>query len=276
MYSLDINLLKERPEYLNTGSSRPSRLPKVGSLTALYLGLATGLLLPSIVGAGWLYLQNQNAQLEQEVATLDAQLNRLGIQEQELQKLQEETNQVKAQNQALATVFNRIRPWSALLQDLRERIPISVQIENIKQIAAAPAQAPATNASPAPNPPATGQGQPAPTNANADGIVISGIARSFNDVNDFLLILQQSAFLDAANTKIVTAELTDNSTGTAAPSYSAAGDATPRGSQGVRYTIQSSLSDTQASLLMRELERKGALGLVGRIRTLQQQGVIQP
>lgn len=273
MYSLDINFLKERPEYLNTGISRSSQLPKIDNLTTLYLGLAIGLLLPTLTGAGWLYLQNQNAQLEQEIATLDAQLSSLGIQEQELKKVQEETNQVKAQNQALATVFNHIRPWSALLQDVRERIPVAVQIENIKQVAAAPAApAPAAPAPATNSPPAAGQGQPTTNAIPTGGIEISGVARSFNDVNDFLLILQQSAFFKAADTRIVTAELTDNPSQTAG----AATTAPLRASQGVRYTIQSSLSDTQASDLMRELERKGALGLVARIRTLQQQGVIQP
>lgn len=275
MYSLDINFLKERPEYLNTGISRSSQLPKIDNLTTLYLGLAIGLLLPTLTGAGWLYLQNQNAQLEQEIATLDAQLSSLGIQEQELKKVQEETSQVKAQNQALATVFNHIRPWSALLQDVRERIPVAVQIENIKQVAVGnqppPTAAPAAPAAPTP-PPAAEQGQPTTNAIPTGGIEISGVARSFNDVNDFLLILQQSAFFNAANTRIVTAELTDNPSQTATPATSAP----LRASQGVRYTIQSSLSDTQASQLMRELERKGALGLVARIRTLQQQGVIQP
>lgn len=278
MYSLDINFLKERPEYLNTGISRPAKLSRAGNSTALYLGLAIGLLLPTVVGAGWLYLQNQNARLEQEIATLDAELSRLGIQEQEFKKIQEETNQVKAQNQALATVFNHIRPWSALLQDIRERIPTAVQIENVKQIAAAANQpqptAPPKQGQPAPNPVAAGQGQP---NANsASGIEISGMARSFSDVNDFLLTLQQSPFFNPADTKIVTAELTDNPAQAAVPVSSVAAPITLKSPQGVRYTIQSGLSDAQASQLMRELERKGALGLVTRIRTLQQQGVIQP
>jgi type IV pilus assembly protein PilN len=44
--------------------------------------------------------------------------------------------------------------------------------------------------------------------------------------------------------------------------------------QVVKYTIQSSLSDVPASELIRELEQKGTVGLVTRIRSMQQTGVI--
>jgi type IV pilus assembly protein PilN len=42
----------------------------------------------------------------------------------------------------------------------------------------------------------------------------------------------------------------------------------------VRYTIQSNVSDIPASELMRELEQKGSVGLVNRIRSMQKIGVI--
>ncbi len=137
MYSLDINFIKDRPEY-NSKNTRTSslRLP-IGNFSPLYVGLATGVLLPTLVGLGWLFLQTQNAQLEKQIAELDAELARLGIQEQEIKKVQQETSQIKTETQALATVFNQIRPWSAMLQDIRDRIPKTVQIESIKQTAAA-------------------------------------------------------------------------------------------------------------------------------------------
>lgn len=284
MYSLDVNFIKDRPDYNLKANTRRSkfRLP-VGNFSPLYLGLATGLLLPALVGIGWLFLQSRNSQLEQQIAQLDTQLNRLGIQEQEIKTVQAETNQIKAENQALATVFNQIKPWSAMLQDIRDRIPATVQIDSIKQIAAAapatpqPAASPSPSPSPQASPPGntTAQGQaPAPIATPVGGIEITGIARSFNDVNDFLLTLQQSAFLQPTDTKIVTAELVDSSAiaGSGSPSGNTV---VVRGPQFVRYTIQSSLGDIPASELLRELERKGTLGLVARIRFLQQRGVIQ-
>ncbi|MBW4638782.1 MAG: PilN domain-containing protein [Gloeocapsa sp. UFS-A4-WI-NPMV-4B04] len=283
MYSLDVNFIKDRPDYNLKANTRTSkfRVP-VGNFSPLYLGLATGLLLPALVGIGWLFLQSQNSQLEQQIAELDIQLNRLGIQEQEIKTVQAETNQIKAENQALATVFNQIKPWSAMLQDIRDRIPATVQIDSIKQVAAAapatpqPAASPSPSPSPQASPPGTtAQGQaPAPIATPVGGIEITGIARSFNDVNDFLLTLQQSAFLQPTDTRIVTAELVDSTAiaGSASPSGNTV---VVRGPQFVRYTIQSSLSDIPASELLRELERKGTLGLVARIRFLQQRGVIQ-
>lgn len=284
MYSLDINFVRDRPEYNSKTGTQSSnlRLP-FGNISPLYLGIATGVLLPALVGIGWLIIQTQNTRLEQEIAQLDAELSRLGIQEQEIQRTQAEITRIQADTQALATVFNQIRPWSAMLQDLRDRIPTTVQIESIKQTAVAlPSPSPSPSPSPPPSPgaspspsPSPGQpaaaGQPAPNPGG--GIEITGIARSFNDVNDFLLTLQQSAFLNPADTRIVTAELveaiaTPGSSGQTAPIV-------VRGPQVVRYTIQSSLSDVPASDLLRELERKGTLGLVTRIRLLQQRGVIQ-
>lgn len=278
MYSLDINFIRDRPEQ-NSKKSQTSKLGlPFGEVSPLYLGLATGLLLPALVGLGWLFLQSQNAQLEQQIAALDAELNRLGIQEQEIKNLQEETNRIKAENQALATVFNQIRPWSAMLQDIRDRIPKTVQIESIKQSAASvppPAQ-PAANATPPPagQPATPAPGQPAAAGNPGSGIEIIGVARSFNDVNDFVLTLQQSVFLKPIDTRIVTAEIIESPGAIAVPTSQSPRAVAVRGPQVVRYTIQSSLSDVPASELLRELERKGTLGLVTRIRLLQQKGII--
>ena len=273
MYSLDINFIKERPEYKPSTfiQRRGSKLSlPAGNLSPLYLGLGIGLLLPALVGGGLFFLQSQNTQLEQKIAQIDADLNRLGIQEQEIKKTQEQTNQIQAETQALATVFNQIRPWSAMLQDIRDRIPRTVQIETLKQTAAAAAPPPGQ---PAPNQPAPPPGQPASNPVG--GIELSGVARSFNDVNDFLLSLQQSPFFKPTETRIVTAELIENPIPVVVPVLQSAKAVPVKLPQVVRYTIQSNLSDAQASELLRELERKGALGLVTRIRTLQQKGVIQ-
>lgn len=298
MYSPDINFIKDRPEYKLNASSRLAKLRVLaGDLTPLYLGLAVGLISPVVVGVGWLYLQSQNTQLEQQIAQLDAQLNRLGTQEQEIKQIQDQTSQIKADTQALAAVFNQIRPWSAMLQDIRDRIPTTVQIETIRQTGAtatsptnpSPA-AGGANPTPQPSPSptsgatATSPTSPSPTNgatatsqpaAPGDGIEITGIARSFNDVNDFLLTLQQSAFFAAKDTKIVTAELADNPIAVSVPTSQSATVVQVKLPQVVRYTIQSSLSDVPASELVRELERQGTLGLVTRIRVLQKKGIIQ-
>ena len=274
MYSLDVNFLKDRAEQNQDKANRFSKLGgNLAGWTPLYLGIAAAVGVQAIPSVGWLFLQNQNTQLESNVQELDAQLSRLGAAEADIKKIQEQTSQVQSETQALATVFNQIKPWSATLQDLRDRIPRTVQIESIEQIAAAtpaPAPAPATNSN---NAPANNAGAAAAptTPISPGGIKITGIARSFSDVNDFLLTLKQSAFLQSGETKIVSAESAENPVqGAVDPSVKV------KLPPVVKYTIESQLSNVPASEILRELERKGTLGLVTRIRTLQQKGVIQP
>jgi type IV pilus assembly protein PilN len=268
MYGLDINFLKDRPSYQKKsdkkgggGGGGGGKTVSAGDLVPLYIGLAIALSLPILVGGGWLVLQGKNGELEVNIAQLEQENKRLETEIGSINKIREETNKVKGETQALVTVFDQIRPWSATLQDLRDRIPPAVQIETIKQIAAA-----------APAAPAQGQAAAPPPNP-AGGVELTGMARSFNDVNDFLLSLQQSKFLKASESRIVTAELVD---APLPPGTSLASNGVPvKPPQVVKYTIQSSMSDVPASELIRELEQKGTVGLVTRIRTMQQTGIIQ-
>lgn len=272
MYSLDVNFVKSRKPVKADTSARSFNVPtfSVGDMTPIYIGLGAGLASLALVLAGWGVLSAQNSGLTTQVAELDATVAALGIQEQEIQRTKTELEQIKGQNRALATVFNQIRPWSAILQDIRDRIPANaIQIQSIKQIApTVTAQAP----TPAATTPPAAATTPAATTpvapVSVSGIEISGIARSFNDVNDLALSLKQSSFLQSAETKIIIATLVEN------PVQSSAGTGA-KFPQVVSYTIQSTFSNAGATGLLRELERKGTLGLVTRIRTLQQRGLIQ-
>ncbi|WP_414564066.1 MULTISPECIES: PilN domain-containing protein [unclassified Anabaena] len=254
MYSLDVNFLKDRAGYQNTPKKSSGIKLPTGDLTPVYIGVALGLCFPVFVGAGLWFLQAKNSQLEQEIAQLDQENKRLETEIGNINKIREETKKVQAETQGLVTVFDQIRPWSAMLQDLRDRIPATVQIENVKQLPPTPAVA----------------GKP--PGSRAGGLEVTGLARSFNDVNDFLLTLQQSRFLKSSESRIITATLVD------APIPPGTGRSNNsvqiKLPQVVRYTIQSSLSDVPASDLIRELEQKGTIGLVTRIRSMQQTGVI--
>ncbi|MBE9005936.1 PilN domain-containing protein [Fortiea sp. LEGE XX443] len=252
MYSLDVNFLKDRPIYQNKNDRKGGRKLPTGDPKPIFLGVGLGLCLPICAGAGWWILQMKNGELEQNISQLEQEVNKLDAEIGIINKIKEETIAVKGETQSLVTVFDQIRPWSAMLQDLRDRIPAAVQIENVRQVPPTPAA----------------EGQP-PSNP-AGGIEITGLARSFNDVNDFLLSLQQSQFLKSSDSKITTASLVD-----APVSPTAAASIVPiKPPQVVKYTIQSSLSDVPASELVRELEQKGTVGLVARIRSMQQTGVI--
>ncbi|MFM7365864.1 MAG: PilN domain-containing protein [Cuspidothrix sp.] len=264
MYSLDINFLKDRPEYQKQVARRINLQQtgiELGNLTPVYIGLAIGLLLPALVFAGLSILQGKTAQLTQEMGKLQEESKSLDTRIANIQKLKAETNSISIQNKALVTVFDQIRPWSAMLQDLRDRIPNKVQIETIKQVPGPlPGKVPAT--------------PEAPTNP-AGFLEISGYAISYSSVNDFALSLGQSQFLNPLETKIMTAELVDAPPITGfAPPQPTTTNIIIKPLQVVKYTIKTGLSSVPASDLIPELEKKGTVGLVDRLRNIKKVGVI--
>lgn len=252
MYSLDINFLKDRPAYHKTSDKKPGKSVQIGDLRPVYLGLGIGLCFPALVACSWLFLQAKSSELERQTAALEQENQKLDKQIADINKIRGEAIAIKGETQALVTVFDQIRPWSAMLQDLRDRIPAPVRIENIKQI-----------------PPVVPVKGEAPTNI-AGGLEINGFASSFNDVNDFLLSLEQSKFLNSSDSRIIAAELVD----APLPAGSGGSSVPIKLPKIVKYTIQSSLSEIPASQLLQELEKKGTVGLVARIRSMQQTGVI--
>lgn len=285
MYSLDVNFLKDRdPQPVtSTSSTAPSER---AAMTPLFIGVAIGLLLPGLVGGFWFFLQQQIAQKEQQQAELVSELGRLQIEQDKIKKLNDQIAEVNSETEALASVFNQIKPWSAMLQDVRERVPPGVQIQDIKQTQVAPKTA-STNAAPPPKGNAAAKAKAAPNATQPAGptpamnLAISGTARSFDEVNYFLLTLQRSSFFNSDDTQLVKAELVKNPNKLEVPKNIGQSNVkvTYELPELVQYTIQTTLSDVPASELLRELDRKGAVGLVTRIRTLQgiqDKGVTQP
>jgi type IV pilus assembly protein PilN len=278
MYSLDVNFLNDRPDIRPQGQGTTYKSgPNPREMTPLILGVVVGLLLPGLVGGLWFVLQQQIAGLEQQSSELDAELARQGAEKQKIAQLQAQVDKVKTETDALASVFNQIKPWSAMLQDIRERIPPGVQIRTIQQTQVVPTQ---TTASPTPSPAAgTPNAQAASAPTSTSQLEITGTARSFDEVNYLLLTLQRSSFVKSAETQLVRAELVKNANKLEVnvPENRNQGGATVTYElpKVVEYKIQTSISDVPASELLRELDRKGAVGLVTRIRTLQEKGVIQ-
>ncbi len=263
MYSLDINFLKDRPEYhqAEKGSESPKAKKQIqmGEMTPLILGVIVGLLpLALVAGIGFLWLPQQNAKLEEEIAEIDAELQTLQAEKNKINNLNTQIQQVRQETEALATVFNQIKPWSAILQDIRDRVPAGVQIQAIEQTETETEAADDAEGS-----------APLPT----INLEISGTARSFDDVNNFLLTLQESPFFQDEETHIVNAELEDNPAKLEVPQKEdgeTVAEITYELPKVVGYTVETSLTNVPASELLREIDRKGAVGLVARIKALQQ------
>ena len=188
MYSLDINLLRERTEsqtgqqdeFIDNTTMTPTA--KYGKIP-LFIGMGAAVLAILMTGAGWLLLNQQTERLEAKQKDLDQKLGSLKVQDARLQQLNGQLTQVTDETQSLASVFNQVQPWSAVLQDLRESIPQGVQIASVSQsevkgvapTATAPVAAPAPSGglvnkiSTPPNPEA--KPTPAPTVGSAVAVV---------------------------------------------------------------------------------------------------------
>jgi type IV pilus assembly protein PilN len=336
MYTIDINLLRERADYqtgaqsefINNTTIAPTA--KYGK-APLFVGVGIAALSLLATGGGWLFLGQQTTQLEAKQKDLDQKLGSLKIQDAKLAELNGQITLATEQNQSLTSVFNQVQPWSAILQDLRESIPKGIQISKISQseLKAAPV-APATAAAPPaangglvnkistpPNPeakpgtapaatvtataaptapaapvaPATGGTSVAtaalPADVPTTKIEITGTAKSFEEVNNFMLTLKQSAFFNPDETQLVSADLGAVTALTAITTNPNGGVATVASNdvtkvkkmelpRVVNYQIQTSIKRVPAADLIRELERKGAVGLVARLKSLQQQQAIKP
>lgn len=265
MYSLDVNFLNDRKERPTETGVNTTRVVQ-DSPRPLYVGVAVGVFLPALVAGLWVFLQNQNGDLRGRQAQLDNQLAALNAQLAEVDTINQQIQQIQAQNQALASVFDRIKPWSAILQDVRDRVPSGVQVAQIQQ----------TEVQQAPPPVAADPNQPAPAvpEPPPSSISVTGHARSFNDVNDFLLTLQRSPFLNGEQTRLVSAQLVNNPAKVEFQGEQT-GTIQVQLPQVVEYTISSQLTNLPASQLMPDLERTLSVGLAARIQALRDRGVLQ-
>jgi type IV pilus assembly protein PilN len=257
MYSLDVNFLTDRNlELKGPAVAVTADGPSLQQQLPIYIGAGVMVVLPLLAGLSLLFVGWQKDQAQTNIQTLEAELAKLNAQNKKIQEIQGKVKTIDDDIAGLVGVFNQIKPWSAILQDLTDQTPATVQISGIQQ---------------------------------ADRVLtLTGFSRNYADLNDFLLTLQNSRFFKADNTKLVTATAnplpitgveTDGGGGATAPQQpaSGAGDK-PAGPTvtvptGVKYTITTELSDTPDNELMSELTRKGAIGLVTRFKILEQKGI---
>ncbi|WP_299402518.1 PilN domain-containing protein [Acaryochloris sp. IP29b_bin.148] len=251
MYSIDINLLNDRPEYSQqivaaSGYDSDDKTP-------MFIGLGVGAAALGLVLVSFGVMTFMNQRLTAEEEKLDDELAQLAPDLSRVDSLKAQEQQVKAETKALATIFNQIKPWSATLQDIRDRVPPTLQITKIQQKAATPPSQPQQAGKP--NTQAVAA-LSAPTQLS-----ITGNAISFNDVNDFVLTLRKSPFLTVAQTQLMSSERKTN-------------DRTQVSL--VEHQLETTINDVPASELLQVLNAKGASGLAARIGVLKQKGVMNP
>ncbi|MEO0686863.1 MAG: fimbrial protein, partial [Cyanobacteria bacterium J06649_11] len=132
MYSLDINFLKDRPGgtgHGNQGETKKKSAIPVGDMTPIYIGVAVALILPGLLGLGLLYVKGQNDSIDEEITALEVKNQDLESKLGDIKQKEAEIAAIITETHALVSVFEQIRPWSAMLQVLRDRIPARVRIE---------------------------------------------------------------------------------------------------------------------------------------------------
>lgn len=250
MYGIDINFLNDRADrpmdaivpvaQAKSSASTAQKLPMLVGVAAALIGLGG-------VGGYWMILQNQQKTLSAESSRLDAQLAELQQKIAQVDTVRQQTQVINTEIQALAGVFERIRPWSAIVRDVQGRIPTRIQLKTLTQSA------------------------PAEGGSAAGGIQVTGNACSFDDVNDFLLTLQNSPFLNGETVQITNATL-----GQSVPGRCPGQPEVEESLELVTYTITGEIKSIPATALLTELNRQQeSTGLAARILALQATGAIE-
>ena len=247
MFSLDINFLTDRG--LDTAVSTETQIEKKSSSVAdkipIVVGAVMALVLPTMTFMYSKSFEAHQAKLKQEIKQLEADIAKSQGETKSLEDYQAQVKKAESETKALINVFEKIRPWSAILREVGDRTPPGIQISSLTQ------------------------------NGSGENIKlkISGTARSYSDVNDYVLFLQRSPFFDAKKISLGTVsssslkvdlvnkdELPDNITLTIP--------------NGVKYSIDAQLANKPNSKLTKELKTKGSHGLLTRLETLEKKGVI--
>jgi type IV pilus assembly protein PilN len=253
MYSIEINFLKDRGLVESGQKGLNFKKPEldVQKNVPILIGGGVMALLPILAGASVFWLNLEQAKVQKEIQELDAKIQQINAKKSEIGQLEQKKNKINEDNSALAQVFTQIKPWSALLQDISDQIPVGVQVEKIQE-------ATAENGS--------------------KQLTITGFGESYDRVNDFLLTLQRADFLTKEGTRLQTAQQVENPTSVELPKQGDQKDASKAElvmPPVVSYTIVTQLNDKPANQLLAVLQRKGAVGLVSRIKTLENKGLIQ-
>ena len=249
MYGIDINFLNDRADR-PVEAIVPVNQPAANSAgkKPMFIGLCVVMAALAGVGGYWMMLQNQQKGLLAQNAQLDGQLAELQQKIAQIDTVRQQTQTIESEIQALAGVFERIRPWSAIVRDVQGRIPSRTQIERLVQT----------------EPDEEG-------GSIAGGLELGGNACSFDDVNDFMLTLKNSPFLEGETVEITTASLDSPQEGRC-PGEVENGQPLEL----VSYTITSDIKSIPATALLDELNRQQeSTGLAARIRALQATGAIE-
>jgi type IV pilus assembly protein PilN len=278
MYNLDINFLRDRSPRQSVDLSRDfaqKKEPSLADKIPLGLGAFIFILTPAIT---FMYLKNvqaSTAEVKAEIQQIESEIADLGNQNKKIEAANAELAKVEQETAALVGVFERITPWAAIMQEVSDRTPPGVIVESMQQTGGAASVAPVPAAAPAKDGKTTEDGKtpatPVATAMPTTSISLAGVARTYEDVNDFVLFLQRSPFFDSQQVRI------NEATISTFPMEVENKDQLPQNAtleipDGIKYTISAQLKNVPSSQLKGEIVKKGSIGLATRLNTLERKG----
>ncbi|AFZ47298.1 Fimbrial assembly family protein [Cyanobacterium stanieri PCC 7202] len=254
MHNIDINFLKERRQDSITIVGKTAGFKKETTLAErapVLIGSGVAIALVAAVGGALLLLNNQKASTQANIEQLDSEIQRLQGQNSQINQIQQEIDNINGQVGILVSVFDEIKPWSAMLREIAFLTPDNVQIQSVTQ-------------------------------SGTRGLNISGFAESYDDVNDFMLTLKASNLLSRDETRLTASSLSENPASVATSrAQLEAGEASPTDdsliislAQGISFNITTEINDVPSTELVNLLDQRGAIGLVSRIEALRQLGAL--
>ncbi|GAB4357471.1 MAG: PilN domain-containing protein [Cyanophyceae cyanobacterium] len=292
MYSLNINFLKDRPEF-QTGKQAADKKKGGGSSAQggqlpLVLGAIVGLALPAAALGAYGYLIWDMGNLNRNILTLDQNLSDLQQDLDRAAKAERTTQVIREQTDALTGVFNQVKSWAAALEDIRDRLPQGVQLQSVTEVPPQASSSTTAAASTTATPPADGAAAVPPPPRSV--ITIRGYASSVESIGEFLLLLRSSPYLDPASTVLVGAEMVSNPAQVETAQAGGAPQEPQEGSsytvvnpealeaaaaqvgqlpQLLEYTITTTYTSKPAEELIQALDRSSATGLVVRLEAIR-------
>ncbi len=269
MYSIDINFLNDRPDYrpdlVKARSGGGAQLSAINKIL-LIGGASVGVVVPALVLGSWLVVNQQKQGLEAELEKLEGELAALENKVEEVQNAEAEIQALRKEAQSMAAVFDHVKPWSAIMEELRDRATMAgVTIQSVEQSETKPEASQSQNQQKGEQ----NQSQSAPkTIVNLE---ISGTATTYEALNDFVLVLEDSPFFQPDKTQLMDANKTSNPSNVELLDESIPNDTELP--DVVEYTIETRLTDDRVHKLLPEIRDNGADGIVARIETLKQEGL---
>ncbi len=236
MFVPEINFLKDqpnRPAGEAGGYVAPAQTDfneSTGGIEPLLIGIAVPVLALAAVGGITLFFNSQVSARESTSADLAGQVSQLNGQLAEIATIKKDLESERQRVEAVVNLFDLSRPWSAVMEDLRRRVPQGVWLNSLA----------------------------ASNSKEGDFVQLDGKALRFEDVAAFQLTLKDSPFVSDATVQDTTKEESKDGSPTT-----------------ISYKIKVQLSGRKLRELVTALESTGSVGLLEKLRRVQQEKLVR-